>query len=151
METIYKRIMRVHFLVCCQAPKCRVCGRPRGHELKPDVRYRHCPQVQAGSDATTHCCDRDSDSNLHAMLQRATPTKVVERAKRTMAGIFDASATDGSKAHIRNVFGNMFESKKLRHMPPSTAQTAVRFYGPRILQINCSERLSNICIVTVSG
>jgi hypothetical protein len=51
-----------------------------------------------------------------------TPSKVVERAKRAMAGIFDASATDGSKAHIRNVLGNMYEKKQLRHMPrkPST-------------------------------
>jgi hypothetical protein len=55
-----------------------------------------------------------------------TPTKVVERAKRAMAGIFDANATDGSKAHIRNVFGNMYEKKQLRHMPPPTGQTAVR-------------------------
>ena len=103
----------------------------------------HIAVIETLTATCTLCCN---------VPYRATPTKVVERAKRTMAGIFDASATDGSKAHIKNVFGNMYESKKLRHMPPSTTQTAVRFLRPTDIANQLQrEAESNICIVTVPG
>ena len=93
-----------------------MCGRNRGHELKPEVRQPLCLNP-------VHFCKssisiRVPHSGVCSVLsQKLLRLQVIERAKRAMAGIFDGSASDGTKSHIKNVFGDMYKRKQLRHMP----------------------------------
>ena len=66
---------------------------------------------------TPHFALRLRVPRTHVLLHARTCVQVVEKAKRTMAGIFDGNGTDGTKAHIMNVFGNMYTQKQARHMP----------------------------------